>query len=356
MDKKLEEKIQQFAESTMLEGFNRFPGKIYQAKERITQLSESNLVFNRTVLERYYSSEIESAAEYRDTKYAINEINRELSERRKLENTFKWEYIYCPYFTITEMPAALIYNEHYTTGIDHSDSCKADSFNYGTEIKELELKLRDTEDPDEINDIKTQLISLGWNPEVEMTESNIEKAKNRIERIYTQEMNSFCDIINKYDDFKTFEQYKNTPHALNEAHIDSEYFPLYICVSENGTKLNSKILDEDANSNIYAIFVTGNLRNHILMLENENGYFTSLYEDGIFTFPANYKVFQVVSAIYETYQLHNRAIIYKIKSQEQQLDSSIINNYCRHMANNPYLSEADIDTNDIYFKAAILIE
>ena len=76
MQESLQEKIHKFAESTYKEE-SRFPGKLYQVTTRITDESEGNLLFNRTLLERYYSQYTESAVEYNDTKYAIRQINEE---------------------------------------------------------------------------------------------------------------------------------------------------------------------------------------------------------------------------------------------------------------------------------------
>lgn len=355
MQKSLQEKIQKFAESTYTEE-SRYPGKLYQVTTRITDESEGNLLFNRTVLERYYSEFTESAAEYNDTKYAIRQINEELEKRRLKENSFKWEYIYCPYFTETEMPTALIYSEARCERPfnDEREDEGINCLNYGNKIKELELRLKETDDPDDINDIKTELISLGWNPEVEMNEANILKAKERIERIYTQQMNELCDFINISENIFTFDPNNdNRVSVLNEAQVENNILPLFIVVKENEILLLNRVDNDYTESTIYGIFVDRGIRDHLLMLESNYKQYTEIFKNGAFTFPANYRAFQVVANILESYQFCDRPMIYKCKEALQILDPETINTYMRHLANKP-IYDYDIENYLIYHNAAVL--
>lgn len=355
MQESLQEKIHKFAESTYKEE-SRFPGKLYQVTTRITDESEGNLLFNRTLLERYYSQYTESAVEYNDTKYAIRQINEELEKRRSIENSFKWQYIFCPYFTETEMPTSLIYSEARCERPfnDEREDEGINCLNYGNKIKELELKLKDTDDPDDINDIKTELISLGWNPEVEMNEANIIKAKDRIERIYTQQMNELCDFINISEDIFAFDPNNSKRvSVLNEAKVENDIVPLFIIIKEDEILLLNKVDDGYIESTIYNIFVDRDIRDNLLMLENTYKQYTEIFNNGVFTFPDNYRAFQIISMILEAYQFYDKPIIYKCKDALQNLNAETINSYTRHLANKP-IYDYDIENYLIYHNAAVL--
>ena len=128
----------------------------------------------------------------------------------KVQPVIEWDYIDAPFFTEQEITSIL--NERYHR--DHynhaSDYHRTDPSTYRNRIKEIQTLIKNTEDPEEITRLKMELIKLGWNPEVEVTESNISKAKNRVIRLYTEEMNNTCDIIDYSGNYDLYESYASS--------------------------------------------------------------------------------------------------------------------------------------------------
>lgn len=185
-----------------------------------------------------------SITELSKNKYYIEANIKKVTESLEKDNKFVWPYYIAPYFTEEEVSNLSGYYHENTLG---------DSYNPKSvykKTKELEDKLRATEDPDEIGEIKTQLdalgqwsgeanevynevcssssssssksangfepkswskkitelmnqlkleedpdeidrikqelVDLGWNPEVDFTAENQILAKNRIEKIYQE--------------------------------------------------------------------------------------------------------------------------------------------------------------------------
>lgn len=158
---------------------------------------------------------------------ALEKINRSIEK----ENTFVWPFSYCPYFTHEEV---LQFRGYYSEGgydtkdphkmvkilsdklretedPDEIAQIKADmdalsswagegdefyesvatgtQFNpksWNKKMVELDTQLKLAEDPDEIDFIKQQMVNLGWNPEIEYNPENQIKAKARIESIYNR--------------------------------------------------------------------------------------------------------------------------------------------------------------------------
>lgn len=83
-------------------------------------------------------------------------------------------------------------NEFYDEVCSSSSSSSSKSANgfepksWSKKITELMNQLKLEEDPDEIDKIKQELVDLGWNPEVDFTAENQILAKNRIEKIYQE--------------------------------------------------------------------------------------------------------------------------------------------------------------------------
>ena len=89
------------------------------------------------------------------------------------------------------------------------------------------------------------------------------------------------------------------------------------------------------------------------MLENTYKQYTEIFNNGVFTFPDNYRAFQIISMILEAYQFYDKPIIYKCKDALQNLNAETINSYTRHLANNP-IYDYDIENYLIYHNAAVL--
>lgn len=83
-------------------------------------------------------------------------------------------------------------NEVYDEVCSSSSSSSSKSANgfepksWSKKITELMNQLKLEEDPNEIDRIKQELVDLGWNPEVDFTAENQILAKNRIEKIYQE--------------------------------------------------------------------------------------------------------------------------------------------------------------------------
>lgn len=83
-------------------------------------------------------------------------------------------------------------NEVYDEVCSSSSSSSSKSANgfepksWSKKITELMNQLKLEENPDEIDRIKQELVDLGWNPEVDFTAENQILAKNRIEKIYQE--------------------------------------------------------------------------------------------------------------------------------------------------------------------------
>lgn len=118
---------------------------------------------------------------------------------------YKWPYLVAPYFTLPEI--VRLNNYYYEQPVQdielisnlyletHPGEIKAHGFRsdynmWHNKVEELMNDLKLAEDPDEIARIKQDLVNHGWNPEVDFSEANIERARNRIERIMTEHINS----------------------------------------------------------------------------------------------------------------------------------------------------------------------
>lgn len=287
----------------------------------INQLTDSQLQFQREVLERYSNNFINEDAEIVDEaaiRHALKLIDEELTIRGDNINSVKWEYINCPYLTTSEINNIL--NEDVTRGIReriiHND---INSSNYQDKIKELELKLKSTDDPDEISYIKNLMISLGWNPEVECTQENMIKCKERIERIYTQEMRAFCKFIDVTND-----DFSNIP--VNEQEIDNDIKPLYITVYKNGNAAlyDHPTLNEDGD--IYSVYMQASTMNSVMALKE---LFEEKADDAIFTTPSNYECYVILKNISEAFGIDSNPVISKLYdsySGKEFNAQSIVNN------------------------------
>lgn len=228
---------------------------------------------------------------------ALEKINKSIEK----ENTFIWPFSYCPYFTHEEV---LQFKGYYSEGgYDTKDPHKmvkilsnelrqtedpdeigqikadmdalsswageGDEFYYesaiGTQFNpkswnkkmlELDTKLKLSEDPDEIDFIKQQMINLGWNPEIEYNPENQIKAKARIESIHNKNHNllvldetSFVDNT-KINDLNTImESEKNN---MNPIHVivmkgDSPFSNLITTATHSQFSHSAVCIDNDFN-------------------------------------------------------------------------------------------------------------
>jgi hypothetical protein len=139
----------------------------------------------------------------------INSTDKEpINEDTNIElqsAVYKWPYVVSPYFTLPEIKRlrnyyyeqdvqdiSLISNLYLEThpGEIKSNAWRTDYNAWNGKVASLMNDLKTAEDPDEIARIKQDLVNYGWNPEVDFSESNIEKARHRIETIMTEHLNT----------------------------------------------------------------------------------------------------------------------------------------------------------------------
>lgn len=143
----------------------------------------------------YYKSIDESSIED-DTRVAnnYNIISEEALSRYNKLNVIRWPYSESPYFTDREVYSILLHENllmgNYTKNIMNKEK------SYQSRINELENKLKQSDDPVEIYELKSKLIALGWNPEFEYS-SNL--FKPRIEMMYTNEINNCIFMESRID-------------------------------------------------------------------------------------------------------------------------------------------------------------
>lgn len=294
--------IEKFNE-TLLEEYNKSP-RLICGIVSVNQLTDFQLQFQREVLKRYSNNFINEDAEIVDEaaiRHSLKLIDEELTIRGDKINSVKWEYINCPYLTTSEINNIL--NEDVIRGVRerimHDD---INSSNYKDKIKELELKLNSTDDPDEISYIKNVMISLGWNPEVECTQENMIKCKERIEKIYTHEMRAFCKFIDVTND-----DVSNVP--VNEQEFDNDIKALYITVYKNGNAVlcEHPTLDEDGD--IYSVYMQASTMNNVMALKE---LFEERADDAIFIAPSNYECYVILKNISEAFGIDSNPIVSKV--------------------------------------------
>lgn len=294
--------IEKFNE-TLLEEYNKSP-RLICGIVSVNQLTDFQLQFQREVLKRYSNNFINEDAEIVDEaaiRHSLKLIDEELTIRGNKINSVKWEYINCPYLTTSEINNIL--NEDVIRGVRerimHDD---INSSNYKDKIKELELKLNSTDDPDEISYIKNVMISLGWNPEVECTQENMIKCKERIEKIYTHEMRAFCKFIDVTND-----DVSNVP--VNEQEFDNDIKALYITVYKNGNAVlcEHPTLDEDGD--IYSVYMQASTMNNVMALKE---LFEERADDAIFIAPSNYECYVILKNISEAFGIDSNPIVSKV--------------------------------------------
>ena len=345
----VEEKIKNFSESTMTDD-KRFPGMMYFGNSRINEMSDQQLLFQRELLVsqgKYLASGDDSAVSEADIDYSLKAIDEELRGRFSEANSVVWRHNECPYFTIQEINL----NEHVARISDRRDKIIHGAIiperSYASRIRDLEERLRRTEDPDEIAEIKRDMILMGWNPEVDCTNENMIKAMDRIERIYTNEMNDFCTIIDVSECVDTFKEDVSYP--------DNGIAALYIQVTEGGDVVVSNGIMIES-SDIYCVFVKPSYASSVFV---ESGVFNETFdEETIFTLPSNYACYCAVKNICESFGFKQRPLIYKLHDHknddevisEQTLMS--IANYVNHCMEH----EAIDNTRDFeyYTKAVVL--
>ena len=121
------------------------------------------------------------------------------------EDKFVWPYNECPYFTDKEL---LLFKDYYAesgnesyhdyfdegyAALNHNEYPPKKS--WASRINELQNKMNMTEDPEEVDKIKQNILDLGWNPEIPYSAETQSMAKERFENLMTEQLCK-VDIIN----------------------------------------------------------------------------------------------------------------------------------------------------------------
>lgn len=235
----------------------------------------------------------------------------ELRRRNTINNSVVWPYVYSPYFTESEVNNLLEHWHRNGTERHYTNFERADPPSYASKIKELQERLKNTEDPEEIYRLKSEMIALGWNPEIEYTDDTAIKAKIRIESMYTRFLNNFkfldcTGLIHTYKEIN-----------LNESEIDSYSLPVNIICFEDGETLMqfgdisvNEFNDLMRIAEVYTTYLSkdASLDPSKIKLENDNR---------VFPLPGNLTAAIIVEQIYEAcnvnkYALYGMPVIKKI--------------------------------------------
>lgn len=256
---------QEFPQSNMHK-----PNNVYEA---LKILSENNIYEESNIIENS------------ENKYYLESALEKIKESIYNDNKVTWRYPVSPYFTPeeieqfknyysessgTQFNPKSIYKKNQdiknrlnnTNDPDEIDDIKNDldalasysgesenvynEFNYkewNESVSYLCNKLKTEENVSKIDEIKQQIVNLGWNPEIEYNKKNQIKAKKRIESLY-QERNRFITI----DISSIIENYYNTDNEciINEG-AKSDLKPIYV-ILVYGNTIPSGIITKYTNS------------------------------------------------------------------------------------------------------------
>lgn len=194
------------------------------------------------------SSFIESAYKKYNEGKIINKINSNFKN-----DTIKWEFIYAPYFNPNEIiqlegfysnnvsPKCIeIFNEYRDYYYGYNNNFNIMEWN--NEIDKINHKIKLESNSQNINNLKQDLIMLGWNPEIQYTPENQIKAKQRLENIINESYKGF-KLYNLNSLYQQFIDTDDTPIA--ESAKDALY-PVHI-VLVKGSSLFSNVTTKVTN-------------------------------------------------------------------------------------------------------------
>jgi hypothetical protein len=217
-----------------------------------------------------------------NAKYYINEAYNLIQESIKKDNNIKWPYVTAPYFTYEEVKQfegyyhdspTILSENWYATNLGNEEQRSWDK-----KVKELIIRLRIEENPDEINRIKQDLINLGWNPELDYNIENQIKAVNRIEKILNEKNNiltlDITSLIEFYKDSIINESSKSTIKPIHIVLVRGNGIlsPLISNVTKGDFSHSAICIDNDF-SKLYS-FNMNNERNFVggFSIEDVNKY------------------------------------------------------------------------------------
>ena len=152
-----------------------------------------------------------------EAKRSADKASSQLKAKQNEMTKIMWPNQYVPYFTVMETQLLMenIGNRDKIMSMSDDEPTKKEK------IDDLVTKLKNTNDEEEVKNIKDTLISLGYNPEVEYNEESFLK---RISNAYTKFIKETCDIVDKRTDIDNKHMNATNPK-----------FPsIYISIYEDG--------------------------------------------------------------------------------------------------------------------------
>lgn len=272
------------------------------------------------------SVDMTSTKKKAELKAEINNLWNKLYKNMNENNIIKWKHPYAPYFTDFEIEdfKGYYYKEHTDPTVqDDTDHHKS----YGSKVVELQNKMKLTNNPDEINSIKQELISMGWNPEVEFSAVNNKYAVDRIASHETFIMNAKCNIYNVELEMNTFDSdnavydYKNPQRDILLCALMKDDSVLYginsIPVIENGT-----ICD------IYGVYIPKDITE--VIIKSEPYKHPKSFKESGFSVDNKYNAFRNFYNIIREAGIHSRFNIY-ILCNDYPYDSNKFEPYIEFM-------------------------
>lgn len=239
---------------------------IFEAMQCLSSLKDDNLNTNKYLNEHY-------------CELIMNEISNSQEQEK-----FKWPYSVAPYFTeeeilqfknyyhesddseprahdkkieiyedelkktndpdeihrIKDILYSLGWNDDHVSFMMEGEATNFNPRTWNKKLVTLLTKLREEDDPEKIGEIKQEIISLGWNPEVDYTAENMVMAKKRIERIYQEKYSiTELNIQSLIEDYNMYE-------PINENAKNANIKPIHI-VLVRGDNLFSGVISKITN-------------------------------------------------------------------------------------------------------------
>ena len=117
----------------------------------------------------------------------------------------------------------------YESNIDQTTTAKP----WMVKVKLLQMKLTQTEDPEEIEEIKERLLALGWNPEIEYNLENSIKAANRFTKLILPKNRMIIEDVSNWE--------VTDADIINESKLPDLFRPVYLVFTKGDSKFSDLI-------------------------------------------------------------------------------------------------------------------
>lgn len=258
--------------------------------------NSTGAIYNRHDLEMMYAfkaylrASSSTEVELEQSLESYKRADAILQKMYENDNSVKWNYADAPYFTDREIAEKIgMYSEHFhRDGNRHySNFQRVDPSNYRNKVKEIQELIKSTEDPEEIAKLKDNLISLGWNPEVDYTPEAVEKAKERITAKYNEELHEFTFLTQS--GIKDGKYYFFKP--ICEA-TSIDLIPVVMTLYEDGLNViqpyKVPIRDSDAIVDIYVLYTESLISDELRVIA----------EFSLFILPTNLRAARIAKILY----------------------------------------------------------